>query len=241
MDNNQIIETIKGLASLVSGSPLEIRTGNAVELHEPEVVKIDGVIDTPAKWLEKKVVGVDVSKAHVEVDREKMTIVLVTNEESYYHNTIKGKLVMSPEFNTFGINSGNYLNGVELSDKIRMNRSCFLSKEQAMKLVTTLRNFKATVNKQLENSDDKRGNRAIQVRQIVETEQPASFDIAIPIFRGRGKQRFTVEVDIDADSLEMTLVSPDAKDIIDESKNEIINSVLEQIKEAAPDIAIVEI
>lgn len=241
MDNNQIIETIKGLSALISGKPLEIRTGDAVELHEPEVVKIDGVIDTPAKWLAKKVGNVDVSKAHVEVNREAMTIVLVTNEESYYRNTIKGKLVMSPEFNTFGINSGNYLNGVELSDKIRMNRSCFESKEQAMKLVTTLRNFKATVNKQLESSDDKRGNRAIQVRQIVETEQPASFDIAIPIFRGRDKKRFTVEVDIDADSLEMTLVSPDAKDIIDESKNTIIDDVLAQIKETAPDIAIVEI
>lgn len=241
MDNNQIIETIKGLSALISGKPLEIRTGDALELHEPEVVKIDGVIDTPAKWLAKKVGNVDVSKAHVEVNREAMTIVLVTNEESYYRNTIKGKLVMSPEFNTFGINSGNYLNGVVLSYKIRMNRSCFESKEQAMKLVSTLRNFKATVIKQLESSDDKRGNRAIQVRQIVETEQPASFDIAIPIFRGRDKKRFTVEVDIDADSLEMTLVSPDAKDIIDESKNTIIDDVLAQIKETAPDIAIVEI
>lgn len=34
---------------------LEIREGDALPLHEPVKVRIDGVIDTPFKWLEKRV------------------------------------------------------------------------------------------------------------------------------------------------------------------------------------------
>lgn len=241
MDNNQIIETIKGLAAVISGKPLEIRTGDAVELHEPEKLDIKGVIDTPYKWLEKKVQDIDQSKAHIRVNREEMFIALIVNEHSYYSDIIDGTLDVSPEYVKFGINSGKYKNGVEMSDFIRMNRSYFESKDTAMKLVSLLRNFKANVNKDIEASQDTRGNKSIALRQAVESNLPPAFDICIPLFRGGKKVKFSVEVDIDPDSLNMTLVSPDANDLIAENRDNIMDKVLNDIKQIAPDIAIIEI
>lgn len=241
MDNQTIIETIKGLASAISGQPLEIRTGDAVELHEPEKMDLAGVIDSPYKWLEKKVKAIDQTKAHIRVNREYMSIALVVDEHSYYSDIITGKLEVSPEYKKFGINSGEYKNGVQMSDLVRMNRSYFESKDTAMKLVTLLRNFKANVNKDIEASQDTRGNKTIALRQAVESNLPPAFDICIPLFRGGKKVRFSVEVDIDPDSLGMTLVSPDANDLIEENRDKIMDKVLGDITEIAPDIAIIEI
>lgn len=241
MDSKQIVETIQGLASALVGQPLEIRTGAAVELHEPEKVNIDGVIDAPYKWLEKKVDDTVQHNAHILVNREEMFITLITEESSYYKNRITGHLDTSAEFKEFGINSGKYVNGVQMSDFIRMHRSYFDSRDTAMKLVTQLRNFKATVNKDLEESQDTRGNKSVALRQAVESNLPPAFGITIPLFRGGKKVTFSVEVDIDPDTLEMTLNSPDAQDMIDASRDKIMDKVIEDISNIAPNIAIIEI
>ena len=173
--------------------------------------------------------------------RDEMGIKLVVNEHNYFNDTIYGKLIISPEFKKFGINSGEYTTGLQLSDLIRMNRSYFEDKTKAMELVTIMRNFKATVTTQLEMSDDKKGNTAQLRRQTVEGNQPPSFELCIPIFKGQPKQTFTVEIDIDPDTLQATLVSPDAQDLIVENRDRLMDDVLHQIEELCPDIPIIEI
>jgi hypothetical protein len=148
---------------------------------------------------------------------------------------------LSDEYLRFGINEGKYITGLELSDLIRMNRSCFESKQKAMELVTIMRNFKAKVTTQIEASDDKKGNRTALVRQVVEGNQPPSFELFIPIFKGQPKQTFTVEIDIDPDTLQATLVSPDAQDIIAETSDQLIDEVLAGMERICPEIPIIEI
>ena len=53
---------------------LEIREGDALPLHEPIKVRIDGVIDTPFKWLEKRVAEINQKTSHIIVNRDKMVL-----------------------------------------------------------------------------------------------------------------------------------------------------------------------
>jgi hypothetical protein len=191
--------------------------------------------------LEKRADSIDQKQCYVIFSREEMGIGLYLKEHEHYQDTVKGKLIISPEFKKFGINSGEYTTGLQLSDLIRMNRSCFEDKKKAMELVTIMRNFKATVTTQLEMSDDKKGNTAQLRRQTVEGNQPPSFELSIPIFKGQPKQKFTVEIDIDPDTLQATLVSPDAQDLIAETRDSLMDGVLCQIQELCPDIPIIEI
>ena len=234
----QIFKEVAGTTLLNGG--IVIREGKAQEVYDPAVIDIMGVIDTPLKWLEKRKDFIDHKQCHVCFNREAMAITLCINEHDHFHDVVAGKLIISPEFNKFGINKGEYMTGLELSDLIRMNRTYFENKNKAMELVTIMRNFKATVTKEIEANDDKKGNRMAYVRQVVEGNQPPSFELCIPIFKGQPKVKFTVEIDIDPDSLQGTLVSPDAQDIMVETRDELMDEVIKGIAELCPDIPIIE-
>lgn len=248
MDENKILETFgdeivkkEATTDTFLNRELTIRTGKALEQKEPRLVNIKGVISSPLLWLEKREGIINHEQCNVVVDREHMTIALCINEHSYYADSITGQLMLSEEFKKFGINNGEYITGMELSDLIRMNRSCFESKTKAMELVTIMRNFKATITTQIEASDDKKGNTAQLRRQTVEGNQPPSFELNIPIFKGMEKKHFTVEIDIDPDTLQATLVSPDAQDIIVEERDNLIDNVLNGIRVLCHDIPIIEV
>lgn len=224
-----------------SGRNITLRTGNALEQKEPRTVYITGVIDSPLRWLEKRKDIIDQKQCNIVVNRDDMDINLIMKEHDYYADRIEGRLLISTEFKKFGINSGEYTTGLQLSDLIRMNRSCFEDKKKAMELVTIMRNFKATVTTQLEMSDDKKGNTAQLRRQTVEGNQPPAFELCIPIFKGQPKVKFTVEIDIDPDTLQATLVSPDAQDMIAETRDSVMDNVLTQIQAICPEIPIIEV
>ena len=218
-----------------------IRFGDALEAKEPRTVNILGVIDTPLRWLEKRGGIIDQKQCNIQVSRETMLITLSIGEHDHYVDFINGRLLLSEEYQRFGINKGNYKSGLEMSDLIRMNRTYFAEKKIAMDLVSIMRNFKAKVTNDIENSDDKKGNVSQVRRQAVESNLPPSFELNIPIFKGQPKQKFTVEIDIDPDALQATLVSPDAQDMIVEQRDALIDDVLNSIQEICPEIPIIEI
>lgn len=226
---------------IVTNGEITIREGKALDLNNPVPVDIVGTINAPLRWLEKRAVVINPKQCHIIVNRSDMAINLNINERDSFSDCITGKLLLSDEYLRFGINEGKYLTGIELSDLIRMNRSCFESKPKAMELVTIMRNFKAKVTTQIEASDDKKGNRTALVRQVVEGNQPPSFELVIPIFKGQPKRTFTVEIDIDPDILQGTLVSPDAQDIIAETRDNLIDDVLAGMERICPEIPIIEI
>lgn len=233
--SRELAKNIDGITEVI------LRTGDALKPQEPRTIDICGVIDTPLKWLEKRAGIIDLTQCTVSYNRDEMVITLDVNEHSHYNDVIRGRLIISPEFKKFGINEGKYVTGFELSDLIRMNRSCFENKSKAMELVTIMRNFKAKVTRDIEANDDKKGNRMAYVRQVVEGNQPPSFDLCIPIFKGQPKQKFTVEIDIDPDTLQATLVSPDAQDMIAETRDSLMDKILKEIGDLCPDIPIIEV
>lgn len=223
------------------GNTLTIRTGEAPEVYDPQRLGIIGVIDTPFRWLEKRKDNIEWKNCHILVSRDEMGIKLIIDEHNHFADNIGGKLILSEELKRLGINEGKYITGMELSDLIRMNRTCFESKAKAMELVTIMRNFKAKVTSEIEASDDKKGNVSQLRRQTVEGNQPSSFELCIPIFKGQPKQTFTVEIDIDPDTLQATLVSPDAQDLIVEQRDKLMDEVLNNIEALCPEIPIIEV
>lgn len=234
-----IAETMAEAVAPVNGSII-FREGQALPLHEPEKVELLGTIDAPARWLEKRADTINQKECYVEVNREKMIISLRTDESSYYGTAVYGKLELSPEYNKFGINGGEYITNFEMAELFKMNRAYFENRSVAMKLVTDLQNFKAKVDKEIENSDNKRGDRRILVNQVVQSNLPEAFNLVIPVFKGCEKQTVQVEVYVNPNDFTCTLVSAQSNELVIETRDTIIDEVLERIRLTCPDIVIIE-
>lgn len=221
---------------------LEIRKGEALPLREPSKVDIYGVIDAPLKWLEKRVEEIDQKKSHIIVDRDKMRIVLVIDENNTYGTNVSGTLEYHPDFLALGINQGDYVMPVQMAETIKMNRSLFENRQIAMELVSQLRSFRARIDKDVEAEfNPNKGDKRVFIAQKVDSNLPPSFNVCVPVFKGQKKQTFAVETYFNPDDLTCTLVSPDANDHEKDVRDSIIDSVLNSIRDVASDIAILEV
>lgn len=225
----------------VNGEKLEVREGKALELFNPEIVKINGVLNTPFKYIEKRVNTLNQLRCHILVDRDKMSITLVINEKDHFGDIIQGALELSPDFERFGINTGEYRTTQEMAEFIKMNRAFFENRSEAMNLVYQLRKFKAKVDKEVEAEyQPNKGDKRVLIQQVVDSNIPESFNVLLPLFKGYSKQNIEVETYFNPDDMTCTLVSPGANESIIDFKDEAINEVLEKIKELASDIVIIE-
>ncbi len=220
---------------------LVIRSGQALPLKEPLPVNISGTIKSPLKYLEKRIGEINQLKSVLEVDKEGMQLNLVIDESNHYGTSVKGSLTLDPKFKLFGINKGNYMSPFALADMIKMNRSCFENHTVAMELVNELKNFKAKVDKEIEKSDNNRGNRKLLIDQVVKSNVPEKFNMKIPIFKGEKPQVFEVEVYFNSEDLTCCLISPQANDLIDEQVDQIIGEVVTGIEVIAPNLVIIEV
>lgn len=231
------------ISAAVSGKSevlLVIREDSALIIHKEIATSIVGILDSPSRWLSKRNEKHDPLSTHVLVDREKMTIELVTEERDHFRNSIIGRLEYHPAFIKFGINAGSYITTHEMADKIKMNRSFFESKSEAMALVSTLKGFKAKVDTEIEKKNDNRGNIKALVQQTVSSNLPESFKMVLPIFKGQGKKTIEVEVYIEADEFKCTLISPEANEEMEILRDSAINKVLEDISIIDSSIVIIE-
>lgn len=176
------------------------------------------------------------------VNRDEHRICLAVNSnESSITDVYTSALKLSKELSEFGINTGKSWITFELAHFIKMNRSCFESKASAMELVSVLQNFKAKVDKDIENTDDTRGNKKLLLQQTVDSNLPESFKVTIPIFKGIENQTIEVEVMIDASDFSCQLISPEAKDFIDNESDKILNDELDKIEKMHSDLKIIEL
>ena len=225
---------------------LIIREGKASEPFNPTPLKLSGTIEAPVRWLKMQIaliyVAVNTLVAHVLVNRDAGTIVLAANHDTpgFTEVEITGSVELHPDFIKFGINSGTQLAPHDLAEFIKMNRSCFADKTVAMTLVKDLRTFKAKVDKELEAFKDDRANYSIKKSQTVDTNLPPSFKLLVPIYKGRPKESFEVEININADNLMCSLISPEANDFIADFKDKIIDEQIKAIEEIAPNMVIIE-
>ena len=204
---------------------LEIRQGSALPLHELKNIELRGSINAPGDFLDVRRNQFQIESTHVIVNKDYGTITLNSNDqEEVGRISVTGELTSHPDFLRLGINdpeSSRTTGG--LASFIKMNRSFFETKSTAMNLVSLLRNFKASVNKQLEERSDDRGNYALLKEQIVESNIPEAFTVKLPLFIGEPPVSIMVEIVIDPEDFSCALISPEAADMIRERKEKIMN------------------
>lgn len=251
MENKKLNVTLGG-----DNNEIIWREGTAPENFKVRKgLKVEGTITVPLRHLEKETLterefGTDylkpqskdvINESYLTVDRDKMAIEFVEFAGKEHESRYIGKLVLNPDFEKFGINQNESSTPLQLAELIKMNRSFFESKTEAMKLVSELRGFEAKVNREVEAKADDRANRKVLLAQTVTTNIPEGFKLKLPIFKGAEPVTFEVEIGIDPHDLSCRLISPEANDIVNDTKNEIIDGQLAEISELHPGLRIFEI
>ena len=211
-----------------------VRQGDALPLREPERLAVRGTISAVSRFLENRYgkEGCEGPTSNILVDRENATIQLDCDEKNFYGALVYGSLVVSPDFKKWDINTGKEYDAKELADFIKMNRSAFENKQEAMKLASELSNLKVKTDKELEKADNNRGEMRFAISQkVIEMNIPGEITLNLPLFKGEQKETFKVEIYVNASTFDVQLVSPDAKERIDESINQIIDAEIEKIRE----------
>ena len=184
---------------------------------------------------------ITIEESYLIIDRDKMFIEFVENAGKEYESRYNGKLSLNPDFKKFAVNGTETWTTIELANLIKMNRSFLESKSVAMKLVSDLRDFEAKVDKEVESKISDRGDRRVLKAQTVTTNIPAGFKMKLPIFKGQDEVIFEVEIGIDPYDLTCRLISPEVNDIINETKNSIINTQMDAIIALHPTLRIFEL
>jgi hypothetical protein len=224
-----------------AGTTLTVLEGQALSPRAPISLKLSGTIDSPGNFLEKRKSVLNLLNCNVIVNRDKMTIEVVSDETDPFKIAyVQGKLELHPGFVSFQINTGKTWSPFALADFIKMNRSFFSSKEVAADLVKSLRDFKAKVEKTIENFKDDKANFNIKKAQAVETNLPQSFTIVISIFKGQPIMSLPVEINIHPETLDCQLCSPDANDAVVSYRESAINEQVARIEILMPELLIIE-
>lgn len=225
----------------------EVSDVNELRVKKPIRIELTGTIGAPYEFLSKRndqPEQINQKLCHIIVDRENITITLITNEsDEYTRGEIVGQLKFNPKFNEFGINTGKAWSPTQLGMYFKMNRSFFTSKEDNMKLVSELMNFTATVNNSIQRAANEKGDRSDNFDQVVNSNLPKSFNLVIPIFKGSKAETIEVETfaQVNGREVSFTLLSPGAQAVMEDIRDKVIDDQIDQIKDLCPDIAIIEI
>lgn len=224
----------------------EVNSVNELPLKPPLNINLSGTIGAPLEFLTKRIKEtsqIDQTRSHIMARREEMTIALYINEDDeYFLGRIEGRLEYHPRFKEFGINSDKVWTPSELGMFFKMNRAFFSTKEDNMKLVTDLMNFKASVDNKIERSMKESGDRTDNFAQVVNSNLPKAFNLVIPIFKGMPPETIEVETfaRINGREVSFVLLSPGAQQIVEEIRDKVIDEQLSKIRGIAPDIVIIE-
>lgn len=220
---------------------ITVLQGTAEPIYHDKSMEVkEASIAAAHEFLSKKGIDQDtILNSKIEFSYTGLSIDLYYGIHRMFPAYIFGKLKLHPDLLKFSINGGKSYSTIELSDFFKMNRHYFENKDTAMKLVSELRNFEGKVNKEVEVKADTRANARFLISQVVESNIPNGFVLLLPVFVGQEKIRLEVEINITSD-FNCTLISPDLKQLIDESTKEVIDGELDKIKKLYPELRIFE-
>jgi len=219
------------------GKVLTIRVGDAPKLLDevkPNNVRLSGVISAPSAFYNKRKHLHNKDECHVIFDKSAGTIKLVVNETVTLSNyEVTGTVIKNPDLDDFGINEQKVFSVKELMQVLKFNRVHFVDKDDNAKIVASLQNFKAVVEKTIEDHNDQRGNENKQKIQKLETGLKENFVLAMPLYKGGDTKTFTVDIlcQITDGGIVVWLESRDLKELGVNSMNAIIDSELKNFEE----------
>ncbi len=247
--NSEDKKVVVNLAEGTTQAEVIVREGAAVKILDPKPpvkINLSGVIGAPVEFLKKRLSETDQinpKRCHVIVNREKLTVILITAEDDdYTTGKITGSLSLHPKFEEFGINQKKSWEPSELGQFLKMNRAFFPVREENMKLVNDLKNFSATVNSSMDRQTKENGSMKMSYGQVVNSNLPEAFTLKMPIFKGVEATNVQVEVyaTIDGADVYLQLFSPAANQMIEEMRDKVIDEQIAEIRELSPEIAIIE-
>lgn len=224
----------------------EVNYVNELEVKSPVKINLNGVLGCVHEFLVKRMTEPDQinqKRCHIVVNREKISIMLVFNEnDEYLLGTVTGTLTVNSKFSEFGINTNKTWAPTQLGLFFKMNKSFFPDRAENMRLVKDLMNFIGTVNNSIERSAKENGDRSDKFEQVVNSNLPASFMLKIPVFKGTGAQTIEVETfaNVNGKDVSFVLLSPAANEIMEDIRDTEIDHQLDLIRNICPDIAIIE-
>jgi len=237
------------------GGPGEyvLRTGAAPKIQEPQLLNVDGLISAPREFYEARkhltrlVTGIGpmpftpvevpyfaLVNTHVLFNLAKRKISLVTREKEYERECVTGTVYQSNEFSDF-FASGSTFTPASLAKHLSKYRYLLADQGQGMRLISELRNFKASVSADVKQANDRRGNKENALVVSAESNVPLEFDVRMPLFMGEPPSRFKVEIYVEVlggSSFELTLEAPDVPLVVDASILEIFDRELKPFKDA---------
>lgn len=220
----------KGISTLV------VLEGDAPAQYNDSPVDIIGNIDAPSRFIAGRGKDFETKSKHCLVSKTEGKITLVVNEQSVTDKyTITGKIEVAKKFIALGIN--NVQRGYspeELANKLKLLRSMFDSKVEHSNICATLRNLKAKINRDIEDSNDRKGNLTKNFQQTVESNMPDAITLKLPLLEGEEPISIVVNVVLESEggnSIKCYLESIDAAEIIEEQFEQRVLQEIEKIKD----------
>ncbi len=210
--------------------------GQAPVQHNNKCVKITGNIDAPSRFIRARYKDFENISRHCLVSVEKGKIELVIDPQSSVDkHEIVGVIKKSHKFTSLGINdSGCNYSPEELHRKLKLMRSYFPDVSSHSAICKELKNLTATINREIEDHDDERGNLSQKFKQTVESNIPKEFIISIPVIEGEPPVDLTMAITLRAGGTSTILCyleSMDAADIIEETFKKRIEEEVEKLQE----------
>ncbi len=163
-------------------------------LPNPVSVKIDGNIDAPSRFIDKRMGLIKKDSAYVMVNRKAMTIILVTDETNPLNTVIAGKLYVDPDLAEFQINANRLFTVKELAALLRMRRQFFREREQHQRTMKSLGEFSVRTAVEFTEKDDRKGNTELLRKRASTVDLDFEFVLDVPVYKGSSNKTFRVEI-----------------------------------------------
>jgi len=189
---------------------LTILEGKALDPKPPKKILIVGNIDAVDNFLSKRydTQVVDIDNGSEQFVNPELTVVIVNESGLYVHLQlnptneygfeIKAELKLADELKEFSINEAKTFTREELVRKVKFAGRFFDTPDAHQKLLLSYMKLNLSVNSSIKAESDDRGNRDMAYKKSIESQGvPEDFILNIPIFKGKPKERFRVQICLD--------------------------------------------
>ncbi|HTI94706.1 MAG TPA: hypothetical protein VL727_29145 [Puia sp.] len=217
-----------------------IREGEAVPVKPPQKVRLIGNISSVKEFLDKRTAingsvlqKLDKQSAVIVVDEDHLTISLYLDPENADGTEIIGKLEFTEYLSQFKINGSETFTQAQLVKILRFSKQLFETPDKHEALLRAYQSFDFSVAIKAASEQDQRGNKSGSLQKIITTNLPQDFILYLPVFKGKPRESFRVEICYDTTdaSIRFWFESPELKALIDQRKIEIFEEELKDYKD----------
>lgn len=241
MDKSEEKEELKGMiiSSMAEEGKISVewREGQASVIDNEKPVHVRGcILSAPYDFLKQRKDVYLRNETNAVIDYEELSIVLTTNEhKSIKTVVIEGKIQFHKQWVELGINTGKAWTHENLAKRLKMMRSFFQSNGVHGLTVGALKDLKTKVMKDMQDSNDERGNLKKTFDQLVETNCPESFTLSIPIIKGSDPVEVEIEIlfEVINDKIQIYLESVQGQEIVDDLSAALLTQEAIRLREFA--------